>query len=126
MNPRARQAGITMWGLVSVAFLVVIFALLLFKLIPAYLSDMKVSTALQSIQKQAQQSGMSRLEILTALERRFDIDSVTHVDPRQDVIIERRGQKSVVRIAYETQIPLIFNISALLEFDHSVEVPAIE
>ncbi len=126
MNQRARQAGITMWGLVSVAFLVVIFALLLFKLIPAYLSDMKVSTALQSIQKQAQQSGMSRLEILTALERRFDIDSVTHVDPRQDVIIERRGQKSVVRIAYETQIPLIFNISALLEFDHSVEVPAIE
>lgn len=126
MNRRSNQAGMTMWGLISVAFLIVMFALLLFQLLPAYLADMKISSALQSIQKQAQQGGMTKAEILTALEKRFDIDSVTHINPRQDVIIERRGNRSSIRIAYERQIPLVGNISALLEFDHSVEVPAVE
>lgn len=126
MNRRANQAGLTMWGLISVSFLIVMFALLLFQLLPAYLSDLKIGSALQSIQKQAQQGGMTKAEIITALEKRFDIDSVTHINPRQDVIIQKRGNRSVISIAYERQIPLVGNISALLEFDHSVEVPAVE
>ncbi len=126
MSRRSNQAGMTMWGLISVAFLIVLFALLLFQLLPAYLSDLKISSALQSIQKQAQQGAMTKAEILTALEKRFDIDSVTHINPRQDVTIQKRGNRSVISIIYERQIPLIGNISALLEFDHSVEVPAVE
>jgi hypothetical protein len=123
MNIRSRQSGMTMWGLVMIAFLVVIFALLLIKLVPAYLADLKIGSALTSLQRQAQ-TGMSNAEILTALEKRFDIDQVTHVDLRQDLTITRRGRVKVIRIAYETQIPLVFNISALLTFDHSAEVPS--
>lgn len=118
----SRQAGVTLWGMFAIAFLVVIFALLLFKLIPPYLDDLKINTALKSLERQAQGSAMNKRDILIALEKRFDIDNVTHVNLREDVIIEKRGQFYFVRIDYEAQVPLLFNISALMEFDHSAEV----
>ena len=126
MNFRSRESGMTIWGLFSIAFLVVIFALLIFRLLPPYLDDLKISSAMSSLKQQAEGSSMSRRDILDALEKRFDIDSVTHVDIRRDVIIRKRGTMAVITIDYETQVPLIFNISALMEFNHSVEVPSSE
>lgn len=124
MKFRSRQSGATIWQMISIGFLVVIFALLLMKLLPPYLSDLKISSALSSLQKQAAAGPMNKREILLAIEKRFDIDDVKHVDLRQDVIIEKRGRMAIVTIDYEVQVPLLFNISALMEFDHSVQVEA--
>ncbi len=125
MNSTARQSGVTMWGMLVIALLVVFFALLLFKLIPPYLEDLKVSGALDSVERQAQGGAMSNPEIIEALRKRFDIDDVTHVS-LQDIRIERRANVKVITIEYETVVPLVFNISALLDFNHSVEIPAFE
>ena len=125
MNTKVRQSGITMWGMLVIALLVVFFALLLFMLIPPYLEDLKVSGALKSVERQAQGSTMSNIEIMEALRKRFDIDDVTHVSIK-DIKIESRGNFKVIKIGYERVVPLAFNISALLEFNHSVEVPAFE
>lgn len=124
MKFRSRQSGATIWQMVSIGFLVVILALLLMKLLPPYLSDLKISGALSSLQKQAAASPMSKKDILIGLEKRFDIDDITVVDLRQDVIIQRQGRMATVTIDYEVQVPLIFNISALMEFNHSVQVAA--
>lgn len=126
MKLRSQQTGATLWSMISISVLVIFFALLLIKLIPPYLSDMKVRAALDSIERQAKGSSMSNAQIMISLEKRFDIDSITHVNVREDVVIEREGRMKIVRIAYEAQIPLVFNISALLEFDHSAEVRAFE
>lgn len=94
------------------------------KLLPPYLDDMKISSALSSLQKQAAASPMTRKEILVALEKRFDVDYIDNLDLRQDVIIQKQGRTSTVTIDYEVQVPLLFNISALMEFNHSVQVDA--
>jgi Domain of unknown function (DUF4845) len=122
MKFRSRQSGATIWQMITIGFLVVIFALLLMKLLPPYLSDLKISSALSSLQKQAAASAMNKREILIALEKRFDIDDVRGIDLRQDVIIEKHGRLATVTIDYEVQVPLLFNISALMEFNHSVQV----
>jgi hypothetical protein len=122
MKFRSQQSGATLWQLITVGFLVVIFALLLMKLLPSYLADLKISSALSSLQKQAEASPMNRKEILIALEKRFDIDDVNNVDLHQDVIIEKRGRMATVTIDYEVQVPLLFNISALMTFNHSTQV----
>lgn len=126
MKLRAHQTGATLWSMISISMLVIFFGLLLIKLIPPYLADMKVMAALDSIERQAKGSSMSNAQIMIALEKRFDIDMITHVNVREDVVIEREGRMKIVRIAYEAQVPLVFNISALLEFDHSAEVRAFE
>ncbi len=123
MNLKSRQKGVTMWGMFMICLMVVFFALLLFKLIPPYLQDLKVNAALDSIEKEASGSGMSKPEIIVALRKRFDIDDIDHVDPA-DITIQRRGIFIVVDIEYEAVVPLVLNISALLEFNHSAEIPA--
>ena len=126
MKLKSQQTGATLWSMISISVLVIFFALLLIQLIPPYLADMKVRAALDSIERQAKGGTMRNAQIMIALEKRFDIDSITHVNLREDVVIEREGRMKIVRIAYEAQIPLVFNISALLEFDHSAEVRAFE
>ena len=123
MNLKSRQRGVTMWGMFMISLMVVFFALLLFKLIPPYLQDLKVNAALDSIEKEASGSGMSKPEIIVALRKRFDIDDIEHVDPA-DITIQRRGVFIVVDIEYEAIVPLVLNISALIEFNHSAEIPA--
>ena len=122
MNLKSRQTGATMWSMFMISLMVVFFALLLFKLIPPYLQDLKVKSVLDSIEQQAD-SGMSNPEIMVALSKRFDIDDIEHVE-LSDITIERRGAFKVINIEYEAVIPLILNISVLIEFDHSVEIPA--
>ncbi len=126
MKLRSHQIGATLWSMISIAVLVIFFTLLLIKLIPPYLDDMKVRAALDSIERQAKDSSMSNAQIMISLEKRFDIDSITHIDLREDVVIAIEGRMKIVRIEYEAQVPLVFNISALLEFDHSAEVRAFE
>ena len=122
MNPKSRQRGVTMWGMFMISLMVVFFALLLFKLLPPYLQDLKVKTALDSVEEQAS-GGMSNPEIMTALRKRFDIDDIEHVE-LSDITIQRRGNLKVINVEYEAVVPLVLNISALLEFEHSAEVPA--
>lgn len=122
MNLKSRQRGVTMWGMFMISLLVVFFALLLFKLIPPYLQDLKVKTALDGIEQQAS-SGMTNPEIMTALRKRFDIDDIEHVE-LADITIQRRGALKVINIEYEAVVPLVLNISALIEFAHTAEVPA--
>ncbi len=123
MNLKSRQRGVTIWGMFMISLMVVFFALLLFKLIPPYLQDLKVNAALDSIEQEASGSGMSKPEIIVALRKRFDIDDIDHVDPA-DITIQRRGVFIVVDIEYEAIVPLVLNISALIEFNHSAEIPA--
>lgn len=123
MNLKSRQRGVTIWGMFMISLMVVFFALLLFKLIPPYLQDLKVNAALDSIEQEASGSGMSKPEIIVALRKRFDIDDIDHVDPA-DITIQRRGGIIVVDIEYEAIVPLVLNISALLEFNHSAEILA--
>lgn len=115
------QLGVSMWGFLSLTVLFVFFILLLLKLLPPYLEDAKVRTAVENVAKQPGSGGLGRKEIEQALERRFEIDDVTRVNLAEHLSIERGkdGRGNVIRIQYEVVVPLVYNMSALLQFDHS-------
>jgi hypothetical protein len=118
-----RQHGMTIWGLAMVAFLIVFFTLLFLKLVPPYIEHGKVKTALENISKQPNLVNMSKNEITDAIQRRFDVDDVSRVDLKKDLVIAKSadGRSTTVRITYEVRVPLAYNISALINFDDSIE-----
>ena len=126
MAMRHKQAGMTMWGVVTVFALIGFFALLALKLTPAYLENLRVQSVLKNLVSEGNVSTMTDQDIASSLEKRFDIEDVTRVDPRKDVKVEAQGNKKVIHVAYEVRIPLAYNISALLNFDDHVEVARIE
>jgi len=122
MSNRHTQQGITFWGLLVVASLFVIVTMLFFKLLPPYLEYGKVKTALENVKAQPNAGQMEKNDIINALERRFDIDDVDKVDLKKDLFIEKKPGSMTIRIKYERRVPIAYNVTALLDFEHSVQV----
>lgn len=126
MYGNRKQAGMTMWGIMTVIALVVFFTLLTLKLVPPYLENAKVQTVLKNLSKQPGIGAAPPEELMAMLQKRFDVEDITRVDLRKDLKIEAKNKVKTIRVSYETRVPLFYNISALLEFNNSVEVKQIE
>lgn len=123
MHYRHKQSGVTFWGFALVAFLIAFFTLLFLKLVPPYIENAKVKTALENVVKQPNAANMTKVEIVDALQRRFDVDDVSRANLKSDLTITKSadGRSTKLRIAYEVRIPLAYNINALLTFDENAE-----
>ena len=126
MHYPKRQAGMSMWSLLFVLGTLAFFLFLFFKLFSPYMDDFKVKTALMSLGKQSDAGTMTLPQIKEAIRKRLEIDSADSFDLESTLTLEARGKNKVVRINYERAVPMAFNISALLTFDHSVEVRGAE
>lgn len=124
MQTRTTQKGMTFWGLLVVAGLIVFFVVFTLKLLPPYMEYGKVRTALENVAHQPEAGNMERADIKNALDRRFSIEDVNNVDLNKNLFVEKKPGVTTIRIAYERRVPLAYNITALIEFDHSVQVNA--
>lgn len=124
-NPK-RQSGMTMWSLMFVLGTLAFFIFILFKLLPPYMSDFKVKSALESLGRQSEVGSMTVPEIKEAIRKRLEIDSADDFDLGSSLTVTAKGRTKVIRINYESVTPMAFNISALLTFDHSIEVRGAE
>lgn len=124
-SPRGRlmrkQQGMTLIGMVIVAFIAGIFVLAALRLTPIYLEYMKVASALDSMERELAGSNAGPGQIRTALQRRFDIDDVKSITPR-DIKIERTPNGYIVQADYEGRTQFIANVYFLVDFKKSVEV----
>ncbi len=120
-NPK-RQAGMTMWSMLFVLGTLAFFLFLFFKLLPPYMTDFKIKSALDSLGRQSDAGTMTLPEIKEAMRKRLEIDSADDFSLKDTLTVETRGQMKIIRINYETVVPMASNVSALLSFDHSVEV----
>lgn len=120
-----RERGMTMWSGLFVIGVFAFFLFLFFKLLPPYLEDLKVRTALDGLLREPNAEAMSRAELIERLDKRFDIDDVTNVKSGQ-LEIKPMGRTKVISLKYEVVVPLAYNVSALLEFNHARQVRATE
>lgn len=122
------QRGMTMWGMAMVIALIVFFTLLGLKLFPPYMDNFKIDNALQNVGKQPGVGAMSQEEIVESLRKRLEIENVDGtLDLRKALKIEARGRGGkAIRVVYQVQVPLAYNITALLDFDNSVEVRGVD
>ena len=84
----------------------------------------KVRTALDNIAHQPDAATMDLGQIKAAMDRRFEIDDVDDIDLSKTLTVDRKPTGTTIRIAYEKRVPLAYNITALINFDHSVQVNA--
>lgn len=122
-NQASKQRGASMWGLLGGSALVVLFALIAMKLIPAYLDNNKVASALASLAETPGAGTMSRREVIAKIDNTLYIDMAHDLlDLKEALTITKTKNTKVFSIDYERVIPMAYNISALLDFENSVEV----
>jgi hypothetical protein len=127
MQSRKLQSGMTMWGLLFVLGVLAFTLFLFFKLLPPYITDAKVSSALLSLSKKPDVDTMNLAQIKESVRKTLEVDNADNdIDLNKTLTLEPRGKMKVIRINYEAVVPIAGNISALLTFDHTLEVKTVE
>jgi Domain of unknown function (DUF4845) len=119
-----RQRGMTMLGIIVLVFVVGVWIYAAIRLTPIYLEYMRVASTLEKVRDEYDSNpGTTELMLRKAVERQFDLDYVDAITSN-DVEIDKDGGMFTMRAAYEQAVPLVANVSFLVEFDKSVEVNA--
>jgi hypothetical protein len=119
-----RQRGMTFIGILVLIVVVGAWVYSGIRLVPKYLEYMKVAATLEKVRDEyASNPESTEFMLRKAVERHFDIESVTAIDSN-DIEITRDGGTFVLRAAYQETVPLFANISFMVTFDKSVEVAA--
>lgn len=124
-----KQRGMTFLGLVSIVAAIVFVAVIGMKLTPAYLEFISVKKAIAKIANEPGFASMSKKDIIDEFDRSATIDDIKVVKGSDLEIAKGEADtqaKPVVSVEYQAVVPLIANISALLEFETSTETAATE
>ena len=108
------ERGITILGFLFVAAVVIIFALVGFRVTPAYIEYFAVQKALQQALADTPDGNVA--EVRRAFDRKTSagyIDSVRAVD----VQVARQNNQIVASVSWQRVLPMIANASILLDFD---------
>jgi len=124
MQPKRKQQGMTMWGFMFVAGVFIFFGLLFVKLFPPYAEFGTVSKMVENVAKNADIANMDKNAIRYEFERRFVVEDVKNVDLKKDLIVEKTTGGTLIRIKYEVRVPIMYNVSAVLDFDAKKTVGA--
>ncbi|MGB5305400.1 MAG: DUF4845 domain-containing protein [Gammaproteobacteria bacterium] len=118
MQSLKRQQGMTAIGWLIVLALIGFFVLLTLRMLPSYLEYFKVSSSLDSLEKETLSTPE---EIRKLLGRRFEISYVETIKPK-DVVIRSGGAAWNVTAKYDSRVHLFANIDVVMAFEKQVRV----
>ena len=112
-----RQRGVTFVGMIFIAALIVLGAIIALKLVPAYIEYATVVQHLREIARSPEARGSPR-EIQMLFSKRAQIDDIRAVTA-DDVEVTRDGDSVVLTASYQTKVKLFGNLSACIDFEAS-------
>jgi hypothetical protein len=116
-----KQRGMTFIGVVLLVAIIVFVATIAIKLTPAYLEFFAVKKVVQKIQKDPSFASMGQKEIMDSYYRSASVDNIASVQEEHITIEKTESGKPVLTIEYQKVIPIVANVSALLDFHVSTE-----
>ncbi len=114
MGMRSRQSGLSMIGFLFVSAVVLVVALLTFRMAPAYIEHYTIQKALEGAL--ADSNDLSVPTIRRAMDRRLAADYADAVAGK-DVEVSKIGNTITASVAWEKRLPVAGNVSLLLEFE---------
>jgi hypothetical protein len=118
---RSRQRGATFIGMLVIVAILGFGLYGAIRLIPLYLEYMAVVRAMDQTAKEHKDSGTSPNELRVSLDRRWTIEDIKSIQPKE-IEIKKTGGGYTMRAHYWAQAPFIANVSLLVDFDKSVNV----
>lgn len=120
---QSKQRGLTMFGFLFVAAVLVMVAMLAMKLVPAYIEFFSVKKILATMGQESDLRSKSNAEIRSDFTKRANVGYVTVVKP-EDLTIDRRGGVPVISADYEFRTKLVGNVSMVVDFSASTDPSA--
>lgn len=119
---KSRYAGMTLISFLVLLLVVGFFAYMAMKLVPAYTEFMGVQKAMNDIATE-NFDGKSMLQIRNDLLKKMDYQYVGNDTVTPDDISVTKGDQGLqLQVAYDKDIPFIYNIDFLVHFEKSVPI----
>ena len=109
-----RQRGIGLVQLIVTLAVLGFVGLMVAKCMPSYLEFFSVKKMFAAMEQTGETKGTVR-EIRQAYERRNAIEDVKSVKP-EDIEITKEGGETVLTASWSARVPLVYNVSACLDF----------
>ncbi len=113
-----KQRGVSFSGFIMIAFVLVFGAILGMKLVPAYVHSTQLASIFKAIATDPAMQGGSIKDIKDAYNKRATINAITDITT-EDIDIVKEGTSLSLSANYSVKIPLVANITLLLEFNPS-------
>ena len=108
------ERGITILGFLFVAAVVVVFALVGFRVLPAYIEYFAVQKALQQSLEDIPTG--NTIDLRRSFERKVSAGYIESVRA-SDVQVSRQGGSVTASVSWQRVLPMVGNASILLDFD---------
>lgn len=118
---RQRQQGMTAIGFIVIASLVAMIGYGGIRLIPIYLTQMKIVKLMNDLKDEYDGAGPTPARLMTEIGKRLNIDAVDYPS-RQDFVISKSADGFLVKIDYQDEAPYLANIYLTVKFAKSVEI----
>jgi hypothetical protein len=115
---RKRQRGVSLIGMLLWGIVIVFGAVLVMKLVPAYIEFFTIKRVLVDIGQDSEIKTMSNAGIRDKFSKRAMIDTI-HSVKAGDLDISRERGLTIISADYPYQVKLVGNISLLVDFHAS-------
>jgi len=115
---RNRQRGLSLIGFILVGILIIFATVLGFKLVPAYIEQYTIEKIFNQIVSNPEFANATAADVRAAWARQTTIDQVRAIGA-EDLEISREAGALVIRSQYQVVIPMIANVSLLVDFKAS-------
>jgi len=94
---------------------------LVIKLGPAYLDDLTIQEALESLDGTEGLSQMGPAQVRTLINKRLSVNNVRGFDAK-NVSVDKDGELVVIKVDYEVRNNLFSNVDTVVHFKHEYEM----
>lgn len=115
---RSKQTGITLVGMLFIGILVVFAALVIMRMVPAYIEYGSIAKILKTMSNDPDLKSMSIKEIRDSFDRRATIDNISSIKG-EDLDISKDGGETVVEATWSAKRPIAGNVSVIMDFTAS-------
>ena len=117
-SARKRQLGLSMSGFIVTAIVLIFAAVLAMKVIPAYMQDGEIKKVFDAVAQDPDLKNATIRDIQIAYSKRASVQDITAIK-LDDVEIDKNDGRITLSASYQVKIPLVANISLLLDFNPS-------
>lgn len=112
------QYGIGTVGFISIAVGIVLLAILGMKVVPPYVHNAQIAQIFKTIATDPAMANAPVREIKESYDKRANINYITDITS-EDIEISKEGGQLTLSSNYSVKIPLVGNITLVLEFNPS-------
>jgi Domain of unknown function (DUF4845) len=115
---KRQQQGLSMSGFVVGAIILIFVAVVAMKLIPAYMQDGEIKQVFNAVAHDPAMRNATIRDIQLAYAKQASVQDINAIK-LEDVDIEKDSSGISLSASYQVKIPLVANISLLLDFNPS-------